>query len=126
MAIEGLFPPPHMVSARMKIDFGQRFREWVEDQRKISSRMPKRYATMDEALQRMQSENKHLSAAQAEHLTRHGMLQNEDSSFSWKFDNYVRSFSPVVVEPTSFLMKGTLCENENKSRCGSCHHPAPP
>jgi pimeloyl-ACP methyl ester carboxylesterase len=111
VAIEGLFPPPHMVSARMKIDFGQRFREWVEDQRKLSSRMPKRYATMDEALQRMQSENKHLSAAQAEHLTRHGMLQNEDSSFSWKFDNYVRSFSPVdmTVENLQALWGRITC-----------------
>ena len=95
VAIEGLGPSPKMVAARQKIDFAERFREWVSDQRKLSSRMPKRYASIEEALGRMQAENSHLSAAQAEHLTRHGILQNEDGSYSWKFDNYVRSFSPV-------------------------------
>ena len=98
VAIEGLGPSPKMVEARMKVDFADRFRQWVEEQRKLSSRLPKRYASIDEALQRMQGENKHLSAAQAEHLTRHGILQNEDGSFSWKFDNYVRSFSPVDMQ----------------------------
>jgi Predicted hydrolases or acyltransferases (alpha/beta hydrolase superfamily) len=43
----------------------------------------------------MQEENRHLSPARARHLTLHGIMQNEDGTYSWKFDNYVRSFSPV-------------------------------
>src|SRR3546814_4587917 len=30
-------------------------------------------------------------------LTLHGVAQNEDGSYSWKFDNYVRPISPVDV-----------------------------
>ena len=43
----------------------------------------------------MQGENKHLTPEQARYLTVHGVAQNEDGTYSWKFDNYVRSFSPV-------------------------------
>ena len=31
---------------------------------------------------------------QARHLTVHGVNQNEDGTYGWKFDNYVRAFSP--------------------------------
>ncbi len=48
----------------------------------------------------MQDENKHLTEEQARYLTLHGAMQNEDGTYSWKFDNYVRSFSPVdLPEP---------------------------
>jgi hypothetical protein len=46
---------------------------------------------------RMQSENKHLSEEQARHLTIHGVNRNEDGSFSWKFDNYLRSSPPLDI-----------------------------
>ena len=39
-------------------------------------------------------ENKHLTPAQARYLTVHGVSQNEDGTYSWKFDNYVRSENP--------------------------------
>jgi pimeloyl-ACP methyl ester carboxylesterase len=42
----------------------------------------------------MREANPQLSTEQARHLTVHGVNQNEDGSFSWKFDNYVRAFSP--------------------------------
>ena len=42
----------------------------------------------------MQDENPQLSPEQARHLTVHGVNQNEDGTYSWKFDNYVRAFSP--------------------------------
>ncbi len=45
----------------------------------------------------MQEENPHLSEEQARHLTIHGANQNEDGTYSWKFDNYVRVFSPIGV-----------------------------
>ena len=43
----------------------------------------------------MQEANPHLSERQARHLTIHGSNQNEDGTYSWKFDNYVRMFPPV-------------------------------
>ena len=42
----------------------------------------------------MQEENPHLTAEQARHLTVHGVNQNEDGTYSWKFDNYVRAWPP--------------------------------
>ena len=55
--------------------------------------------SLEEAFQRMQEENPHLSADQARHLTIHGSNQNEDGTYSWKFDNYVRAFFPVGLSP---------------------------
>ena len=72
---------------------GDRIRDWMGDLRKSSGRSALRYPTLGDAFQRMQDENPHLSEAQARHLTIHGSNQNEDGTFSWKFDNYVRFFA---------------------------------
>ena len=44
----------------------------------------------------MQEANKRLTAEQAYHLTLHGTYRNEDGTYTWKFDNYVRSQSPYA------------------------------
>ena len=49
---------------------------------------------LDEALSRMRHENPFLSEERARHQTIHGVNQNEDGTYSWKFDNYVRAFAP--------------------------------
>ena len=69
-------------------------RGWIDEVRKLSGRLPRRYGSIEEAFRRMQEENKHLSPAQARHLTEHGVNQNEDGTYSWKFDNYVRAWQP--------------------------------
>ena len=43
----------------------------------------------------MQEANPHLSPEQARHLTAHGVNQNEDGTYSWKFDNYVRALAAL-------------------------------
>jgi pimeloyl-ACP methyl ester carboxylesterase len=95
VAIEGLGMSPAMEAERARKSIDERMREWIDDQRTMSSRQPRRYSSIEQALTRMQEENKHLTPAQARHLTLHGITQNEDGSYSWKFDNYVRSISPV-------------------------------
>lgn len=90
--IEGLALPPYIAARGKSLD--ERFRDWIEERRQLSARMPRRYASIDKALDRMREENDRLSAEQARHLTEHGVKQNEDGTFSWKFDNYVRSFAP--------------------------------
>jgi pimeloyl-ACP methyl ester carboxylesterase len=42
----------------------------------------------------MKEENHHLSDEQARHLTIHGVSQNEDGTYTWKFDPYMRIFPP--------------------------------
>lgn len=95
VAIEGLGPSPAMLAKRREQPVEERLREWVGTLRKLSSRAPRKYPTLADALQRMREENPHLSADQARHLTIHGSNQNEDGTYSWKFDNYVRAFSPL-------------------------------
>jgi pimeloyl-ACP methyl ester carboxylesterase len=70
-------------------------RAWVAETRKLAARIPRRYPTLEDAFHRMQAENRHLTEAQARYLTLHGAMQNEDGTYSWKFDNYVRAFSPA-------------------------------
>jgi pimeloyl-ACP methyl ester carboxylesterase len=68
--------------------------DWIKEQRGFAGRLPRRYASIEDAFRRMQEENPHLSAERARHLTEHGVNQNEDGTYSWKFDNYVRAFPP--------------------------------
>ena len=95
VAIEGLGPSPELEAKLEAPPASARLREWIESQKEIAKRQPRRYATIDEAAKRMQEENEFLSPEQARHLTVHGVARNEDGTFSWKFDPYVRSFAPV-------------------------------
>jgi pimeloyl-ACP methyl ester carboxylesterase len=94
VAIEGLGPPPAVLAQRAARPIDQRMDEWIREQRGLAGRLPRRYASIEDAFKRMQEENPHLTAEQARHLTVHGVNQNEDGTYSWKFDNYVRSWLP--------------------------------
>lgn len=98
IAIEGLGPSPAMLEARLAQRPEERLRQWVDDLHRLSGRVPRRYTSLEEAYERMQAENPHLSESQARHLTIHGSNQNEDGTFSWKFDNYVRVFAPAGLD----------------------------
>lgn len=98
VAIEGMGPSPEMIRQRLTQPVEDRLSQWVADLQRLSGRVPRRYASLEEAYERMQTENPHLSAAQARHLTIHGSNQNEDGTYSWKFDNYVRVFPPTGLE----------------------------
>jgi pimeloyl-ACP methyl ester carboxylesterase len=97
VAIEGLGPSPAMEAELAKKTIAERMQGWVESQRELAGRMPRRYKALEEAYARMREENKHLSAEQALHLTRHGVRQNEDGTYSWKFDNYIRAWPPYEM-----------------------------
>ncbi len=99
IVIEGLGPSKRMRKMFSKIPHHERMRIWVNDLRSASARLPKRYPTLEDAFKRMQAENPHLSTEQARHLTLHGANCNEDGTYSWKFDNYVRVFSPGSYRP---------------------------
>ena len=94
VAIEGLGPSPKIITEREQSSIGDRMREWIESKRGMSGRMPRRYQTLEDAYQRMKQENGYLNDEQARHLTIHGISQNEDGTWSWKFDNYFRTRPP--------------------------------
>ena len=66
-------------------------REWIDELRELAGRTRAITPRSKKRSQRMQEENPHLSPEQARHLTMHGINQNEDGTYSWKFDNYVRA-----------------------------------
>ncbi len=72
-------------------------REWIEGTRALAARQPRGYADLSEAYHRMQQANPQLSDAQALHLTVHGSNQNEDGTYSWKYDNYTFNFMPGSI-----------------------------
>ena len=94
VVIEGLGPSPRMLSERSSVPPDKRMRDWIESKRAAAGRTPRKYASLEEAYTRMKDENAYLSDTQARHLTIHGISQNEDGTYSWKFDNYFRVMMP--------------------------------
>ncbi len=89
VAIEGLGPSPKLLAERAATSVAEHWRRWIAGKRAAAGRLQRRYATLEDALARMRSENSYLTADQARHLTAHGVNRNEDGSWSWKFDNYL-------------------------------------
>jgi pimeloyl-ACP methyl ester carboxylesterase len=99
VVIEGTGGPPSMYQAQPA---HVRMREFIESTRKLSGRISKRYASLEDAYERMHEANSHLRIDQARHLTVHGSNQNEDGTYSWKFDNYTHIMAPydMTMEQT--------------------------
>jgi pimeloyl-ACP methyl ester carboxylesterase len=95
VAIEGLGPSPTMLAERDATGFDQRIRNWIDEKRAAAGRLPRRYLSLEEAYARMKAENAYLNDEQARHLTINGITQNEDGTWSWKFDNYMRVWTPL-------------------------------
>ena len=98
VAIEGLGPGSRSAASDAQ-PIAERMREWIDASRAQSGRQPRRYPSIEAAYARMQQANAHLTPAQARHLTQHGVNQNEDGTYSWKFDSYVRLWPPYDMTP---------------------------
>jgi pimeloyl-ACP methyl ester carboxylesterase len=88
-----LGPPPGMIRERPA---DQRMAAWVMEMQTLAQRHARRYRSLDEAVVRMREANPRLSPEQARHLTVHGSYRDEDGTYLWKFDNYVRAASPYL------------------------------
>ncbi len=102
---------PEKTAERAQVPLAERMHEWIEETRRLSGRLPRRYPSIDDALKRMQEANRHLSPEQARHLTQYGVNQNEDGTYSWKFDNYTRASSPYGMPQAEIeqLWTGISC-----------------
>ncbi len=87
--IEGLGLSPQLTAKREAQSYADNLRKWIDDARRASGRLPRRYPSLETAFARMKAENSFLSDEQARHLTIHGASRNEDGTWSWKFDNYL-------------------------------------
>ncbi|MCF4166841.1 alpha/beta hydrolase [Zavarzinia compransoris] len=99
MVIEGWGPSPEVLKKHGDMPLHERLRNWVEGCRAVAHKRPPRYATLDDCVARMKAANTRLTDEQAHHLALHAACQNEDGTWSWKYDPYVRVISPTWVPP---------------------------
>jgi pimeloyl-ACP methyl ester carboxylesterase len=95
VAIEGVAPPPGFSTPRPA---HERMRDWIEAMRDCEKRAPHRYPSLEAAYERMHKANPYLSDEMARHLTLYGSNWNVDGTLAWKFDNFVRAFSPYIFK----------------------------
>ena len=94
VVIEGTWWSPDRVRQIAAQPMEQRIQRWVDQLRNLSTRSPRRYPSLEAAVQRMQQANTRLSPEQARHLTQHGTRRNDDGTYCWKYDNYNRATAP--------------------------------
>jgi pimeloyl-ACP methyl ester carboxylesterase len=71
-----------------------RISDWAGDLDKLAQRKIHRYPSLADGAERIIGRNPRLTRAQAMHLATHGMKRNDDGSFSWKYDPYLRARAP--------------------------------
>lgn len=108
VAIEGFGFGPENSAAFPPEQIGERLRNWIEQKRGLSMRFPKRYPSLAAARARILTEHTYLADHQASHLTKHGVNQNEDGTFTWKFDHYVNLWDHIDIKPAEWIQ---LCSN---------------
>jgi len=91
--VDAMGPAAPVIEQWNKQGVVNRLRDWLEKRRETAAKIPRRFATLDEAVARMAKANKHLSAEQARHLAIHGVRQHADG-YSWKFDPASGNFLP--------------------------------
>ncbi|REJ85566.1 MAG: alpha/beta hydrolase [Acidobacteria bacterium] len=98
VAIEGLGPSPERLAELRQREAHERLVGWISEMQGLAARHPRHYPSVEAAARRMQEVNSFLSAEQARHLTVHGVARNEDGTYGWKFDNYVRAGAPFRMD----------------------------
>lgn len=111
VAIEGMGPGPGHASERGRPPIDVRMRSWIDKERVQSAEVPWRYKSIAEALDRMRQANGHLSEDVARHLTQHAVARNEDGTYCWKFDPYVR------VPPPDDMSREEIAHLWSSIRC---------
>jgi pimeloyl-ACP methyl ester carboxylesterase len=89
VSVEGWGPP-----LQEHVPAHRRMRDWIGHMLDVERRQPRRYPSLEDATKRMLEANPFLTHDMAAHLTKHGAKKNDDGTYTWKFDNYVRIRSP--------------------------------
>jgi pimeloyl-ACP methyl ester carboxylesterase len=97
VAIEGLGLSPQRLAEHRAVAVEDRLRKWIDGQREIAGKPPRRYASLAEATARLQSAHPRLDPGFAAHLARHGVRADADGAVSFKFDPALRAFPPVEM-----------------------------
>ncbi|MDY6933412.1 MAG: alpha/beta hydrolase [Spirochaetota bacterium] len=93
--IEGLGPMTRRFAKSEDDPLWKRVKRWIEATRRMENRTQYRFSSIQEAAERIRTVITSLSAEQAEHIANHGLKQNDDNTFSWKYDDCSRILSPL-------------------------------
>ena len=109
VAVEASSPRMELLQAKTPLD--RRLRDWIEKQRTFADRPPRYYRSIEDAFLRMRDANPRLSAEHALHLTKHGVRQNEDGTYTWKFDGAIRAMLPydIGIDDVRLLWSRVTC-----------------
>lgn len=80
-----------------------RITKWVDQLDKVHQRTPRHYRSINEAAAQMSAHNRRLSGELALHLATHGVRQNGDDTYTWKFDPYQRAMAPHRLWPEDHI-----------------------
>jgi pimeloyl-ACP methyl ester carboxylesterase len=72
---------------------------WIAELDGISARAPRHFGSISEAAERLSAHNRRLTPEQALVLAGHGVKQNSNGSYSWKFDEYQQARAPYRLSP---------------------------
>jgi pimeloyl-ACP methyl ester carboxylesterase len=96
VSVEGSGALPPEVVAHLAAPVVPRLERFISERRRLA-KPAYRYATLEDAIARMRDSNVDLSDEQVMHLATHAVRRNEDGSFSWKYDPYVRNQIPLMI-----------------------------
>jgi pimeloyl-ACP methyl ester carboxylesterase len=80
-----------------------RMAKWIAQLDALDARAPRRYPTIADAAAQMVAHNTRLTPELALHLATHGVRQNADGSYGWKFDPSQRVLAPHRLWPDDYL-----------------------
>jgi pimeloyl-ACP methyl ester carboxylesterase len=69
----------------------------MDEQEKIARIQKRRYASVDEAAERLLAAYPRVARDLAFHIARHGLRPNEDGSLGWKYDDTIRGGAPADI-----------------------------
>ncbi|MFT3931750.1 MAG: alpha/beta hydrolase [Spongiibacteraceae bacterium] len=90
--IDAMGPTAPVVARWNELGTVKRMREWLE-KRRDTEKAQRRFASVEEAAERLMKTNKLLTSAYAHHLALHGVRRHSDG-YSWKQDPVVGNFLP--------------------------------
>ena len=95
--IEGLGFAPEVRARRDHKSRREQLREWVERIRELDQRGPSSYPSVQAAVQRLRAHDPLLGEELAHYVCEHGMHQQADGQWHWKYDHQVRGSGAAEV-----------------------------
>ena len=81
----------------------ERMSRWISQLDRISQHEASAFQSIEEAAQRLSARNKKLTAQQALHLAQHGVRQDTDGLYRWKFDHFQRARAPYRLSAKDYI-----------------------